>query len=81
MVQEYFPLHLTVAGDRLPALSGLAIQMQARTRDIYLAGLWLSSLLVDMLWYIEDRLSRINSACEVRLGRGLLSKPGYLMQA
>jgi len=53
VVAEYSQLGLTVPEDRLPGLAGLAKQMQTITGDTYLAGLWRSTLLLDILWYIE----------------------------
>ncbi len=52
IVQAYTRLGLTVATDRLPVLAGLA-DAASRLRpasDGYLAGLWRSSLVADLLW-------------------------------
>ena len=51
---------LSQTTDKLPALSGLAQQFQRRFQqlgkdDTYLAGLWRSSLLDDMMWYVTPR--------------------------
>jgi hypothetical protein len=56
LVDQYSGLKLTYESDILPALSGLATQM-ARYRpadDHYVAGMWLHSILLDLLWVAED---------------------------
>lgn len=50
-VGEYTMLELSVESDRLPALSGLAAVVQAKTDDVYLAGLWKGDLPRGLLWY------------------------------
>ncbi|KAJ8130503.1 hypothetical protein O1611_g3124 [Lasiodiplodia mahajangana] len=51
IVEFYCSLNLTYPQDKLPALSGLAKQMQERKpKGTYLAGLWSDSLDLDMLW-------------------------------
>ncbi|KAJ9137481.1 hypothetical protein NKR23_g9084 [Pleurostoma richardsiae] len=49
-VEEYSGLQLTYPKDRLPALSGLAKQTLRLRPDVYLAGLWKSSLVADLHW-------------------------------
>jgi hypothetical protein len=49
-VQGYSALALTFEKDTLPALSGLAKQMQNYRKDNYIAGLWESTLLQDLVW-------------------------------
>jgi hypothetical protein len=44
---------LTVASDKLPALSGLAKRIEGMLQDEYVAGLWGSTLLGDLLWQIS----------------------------
>jgi hypothetical protein len=56
----YMSKALSHTTDKLPALSGLARQFQRhfqqRGKDnTYLAGLWRSSLVDDMLWYVRPR--------------------------
>lgn len=52
IIESYSRLKLSFAGDKFPALSGLAQQMsRKRGPDVrYLAGLWSDSLLTDLLW-------------------------------
>jgi len=50
MFRTYTSLDITRASDRLPALSGLALQMQQQRNDGYLAGLWRKTTLRDCLW-------------------------------
>jgi len=50
IVHEYSGLELTFGKDKLPALSGLAKQMQRyRPDDKYIGGVWSQSLFQDML--------------------------------
>lgn len=51
VVKEYSQLSLTYGQDIFPALSGMAKQMQQRSNDVYLAGLWKATLLDDLCWY------------------------------
>jgi hypothetical protein len=51
IVEEYTTLELTVPSDRLPALLGVAMQMQPKRRGAYLAGLWTDSVIEDLLWH------------------------------
>ncbi|OTA58382.1 HET-domain-containing protein [Hypoxylon sp. EC38] len=41
---------LSVSSDKLPALGGVAEQFHLATGDQYLAGLWRSTLVLDLLW-------------------------------
>jgi hypothetical protein len=50
LVSAYSTLKLTQGADKLPALSGLASQLNRAVGDGYVAGLWRSSLIDDMLW-------------------------------
>jgi hypothetical protein len=51
LMEQYSTKKLTRSTDKLPALSGVAKQFaQRRPNSTYLAGLWTSSLLDDMLW-------------------------------
>lgn len=51
---EYSVRKLSRRHDRLPAISPLAQVIADMTRDVYLAGLWKSSLHVGLLWYASD---------------------------
>lgn len=51
-VSEYSTLALTKSSDRLPAIAGIARQMQKLRRgEDYFAGLWRESCLEDLLWF------------------------------
>ncbi|KAH3910011.1 hypothetical protein HBI56_128680 [Parastagonospora nodorum] len=51
VVFEYSRLQLTHASDRLPAIAAIVQRtMRARKDDLYMAGMWESSLLVDSAW-------------------------------
>jgi hypothetical protein len=51
IIEEYSTLNLTRRSDRLPALQGLARQMQVHRQDHCLAGLWGQTLSHDLMWY------------------------------
>jgi hypothetical protein len=54
IVHQYSNLNLTFHKDKLPALSGLARQMQEFRDDQYLAGLWHNDLDQGLVWYVDD---------------------------
>lgn len=50
-VSHYSRLKLTFEKDRLPAISAVVQRMQPlRAGDVYIAGMWLNSLLIDLTW-------------------------------
>jgi len=51
VVETYSKLNLTFRKDKLPALSGVASQMQKLFQDKYVAGLWLKNIAQEMCWY------------------------------
>jgi hypothetical protein len=53
IVMEYTRCDLTQTKDMLPALSGIALQLQSSNRGTYLAGLWEQDLLSQLCWYSE----------------------------
>jgi hypothetical protein len=54
IVEAYHSLKLTNPTDIMPALSGLAEKMaKRRPGDVYVAGLWLNTLLNDLLWRVS----------------------------
>lgn len=62
LVHDYSARECTYEKDKLPALSGLSREKAAQckgTRDEYLAGLWRSTILVDLCWRTEDDTPRI----------------------
>lgn len=62
IVKEYTRMSLTVASDRLPALSGLASAMsrQVTADDKYVCGLWRSTIAQDLLWHASSRVPETN---------------------
>ena len=59
VVASYTLNSLTVATDRLPALSGVASRFQRHLNTRYLAGLWEHTLPYDLLWFRwESRRAR-----------------------
>jgi hypothetical protein len=54
MVRSYVELSLTYESDRLPALSGVAKQLESVRNGRYLAGLWEDSLFEDLMWWVTE---------------------------
>jgi hypothetical protein len=54
-VENYSRRSLTVASDRLPALSGIASLIAKETADTYHAGCWMSHVLEDLNWRVYAR--------------------------
>ncbi len=54
MVSRYSRLSLTPGNGHLPALSGLAKQMNREIMDTYIAGLWTRTLPIDLLWEVSS---------------------------
>jgi hypothetical protein len=50
IVEKYSARSLTVAGDKFPAISGIASKIHKATSSGYLAGLWKTNLASDLLW-------------------------------
>lgn len=63
LVEHYSKLKLTKQTDRLPALSGLAHRMAPFLGD-YHAGLWKSSLFLDLAWAADKPSSLLNRSRE-----------------
>ena len=51
LVIQYSSLKLSYRMDKLPALSGLAEEMQRKSKQEYMAGLWKETMVADMCWY------------------------------
>jgi hypothetical protein len=51
LLKLYMSRHITYPSDRLPAISGIAQQMQRAGLGDYIAGLWKENLFADLLWY------------------------------
>lgn len=50
-VEEYSGLNLTFEDDRLPAIGAIAEdEMKVRQDDVYIAGMWKNTILLDLLW-------------------------------
>jgi hypothetical protein len=52
IVQDYTWRQTTFLSDRLPALSGIAAIVAHHNGDEYFAGLWKSTLMNDLAWYM-----------------------------
>ena len=59
VVNQYTRMDLSKESDRLPALSALAAKFQAKTKDIYLGGLWKNDLVVGFTWTTLPGLSEL----------------------
>ncbi|KFA78589.1 hypothetical protein S40288_09086 [Stachybotrys chartarum IBT 40288] len=53
VLEQYYGSVLTYAGDRLPAISGLAAVFQRQVDSRYLAGHWEKGLLESLTWNVE----------------------------
>lgn len=53
LVHEYTAQNLTRDQDKLPALSGLANSIAAKTGDGYVAELWKRDIIKDLFWSIK----------------------------
>jgi len=53
MVNAFTKRKLTHESDRLPAISGVAKEIQLQTGDEYLAGLWRQDLSHELLWKVD----------------------------
>ena len=53
LVRRYTRRKLTHGNDRLPAIAGIASLTPQARRTPYLAGLWLESIIVDLMWHVE----------------------------
>ncbi|KAF1833342.1 HET-domain-containing protein [Decorospora gaudefroyi] len=51
IVEQYSSRNLTVATDKLPAISGVASKIRKATHSDYLGGLWMNNLASDLLWH------------------------------
>lgn len=50
IVEQYSSRKLTMPGDKLPAISGIASKIRKATNSEYVAGLWKNNLAFDLLW-------------------------------
>ncbi|KAM7210220.1 Heterokaryon incompatibility protein (HET) domain containing protein [Rhypophila decipiens] len=54
-IATYSGKQFTLVSDRLPALSALAARVHARTKDVYLHGLWEETLVSGLAWAVHSR--------------------------
>jgi hypothetical protein len=52
LISDYSRKELTVPGDKLVALSGVAKHLRSRIKDVYVAGMWRRNLEVTLMWYV-----------------------------
>lgn len=57
IVEQYSLRSLTVPGDKLPAISGIASKIRKATHSEYMAGLWKGNLVSDLLWHASSHTS------------------------
>ena len=55
IVYAYNTLELTYAGDKLPAIAGIAKEFQERTGGRYVAGLWEKELVFQLGWCVSHQ--------------------------
>ena len=53
VVEMYAQLRLTNMTDKLPALAGVAQQIQSQTHDTYLSGIWESQFVRGLQWWYD----------------------------
>ena len=53
LIESYSIRELTFESDKLPAVSGVAKQIQGRTNSAYLAGLWKENLPMELCWSVD----------------------------
>ena len=53
LVNDYTRRKLSIPSDKLPGLAGIVQEMARLTGDTYLAGLWKTSLLHDLMWSLR----------------------------
>jgi hypothetical protein len=58
---HYVKRKLTFAGDKLPALSGIASKIAKKTESDYLAGLWRGYLMHDLFWQTLGPMKKPNN--------------------
>jgi hypothetical protein len=58
IVESYTSRKLSFGSDKLPAVSGVAALMPQAATSEYLAGLWSTSLLADLLWHVMPTSNR-----------------------
>jgi len=61
LVRDYSNCALTRADDKLPAFAGIASLFGEVTGDVYLAGMWRSSLLEQLNWWVDQPRCRIST--------------------
>lgn len=50
IVEQYTRTQLTFSKDKLIAFAGIAKEIEAKTNDLYFAGLWKSTFIYDLAW-------------------------------
>ncbi|KAF8847169.1 HET-domain-containing protein [Acephala macrosclerotiorum] len=53
LIESYSIRELTFESDKLPAVSGVAKQIQGRASSAYLAGLWKENLPMELCWSVD----------------------------
>ena len=66
LVMDYSRKEITYEQDKLPAISGLASLFAQQLGTAYLAGLWRSTILSDLLWRADPGDSTLNLPLEYR---------------
>lgn len=79
IVEDYSSRSLTVWSDRLPALSGLANELELLTKCEYVAGLWRTDILMRFLWEVQLPIKDVfdNIGIDNRKESGLEIAPSW----
>jgi Heterokaryon incompatibility protein (HET) len=67
---KYSPREMTFENDKLPAISGLAHEMQNTIRGRYLAGLWECDLLYGLTWRSHRHSGDVEGSLKARRRQG-----------
>ncbi|KAK5659580.1 hypothetical protein OQA88_782 [Cercophora sp. LCS_1] len=72
VVRNFTSRRITAPSDKLPALAGIANRFSDGSRGDYFAGLWRTTLLRDLLWYVPSPTYQV--------GQSSSSAYGFMMQ-
>ncbi|TRX90161.1 hypothetical protein FHL15_008889 [Xylaria flabelliformis] len=61
LVREYSNCKLTEASDKLPAFAGISELFREVTGDQYICGMWRSSLLEQLNWWVDQPRPRVST--------------------
>jgi hypothetical protein len=79
IIENYSLRNITLAGDRLPALAGIARELQVVWSDTYVAGLWRKCLIKHLVWYDKAKFPPVRqpSRYNCRTNETEYQSPGW----